>query len=361
MAQIKSMAIGDARKSIGNITYRYVGGQTIASQKITQNNSRTPGQIRQRRAMTEMSHLAKTLDPVIRYGFKHEGGRTARNFFTHFNKPYMAYIKEHDEIDSSLPPISNLCIAMADPLFRQKIYAGNGTIRAINEFRWSGDKNLEGTINLTRPFQAGDEIVIAAMYSYRRLDEPFERVKLFNHIVEPPDIIRLEQPDQYVVNPLTIPGLDILGSLPPDAEYLEILVTALVKGAKDHTTSEIRPMPDMLYHYDISAEERADDDTYNIKVTDAARFSSEIGEDARNSTLIVNYGPEKGKINYPSNPLTASGSGDITGITLQPPPGYKFVDAMEMNTYGDAILVINGSQTAALSITFLPGIEKKNG
>lgn len=74
MARIRSLAVGKARGSMGNLTYRIVRGQTIASEKIVENKSSSPAQVAQR---GKFSILANTFKQN-QFAFKFDFPRTMR-------------------------------------------------------------------------------------------------------------------------------------------------------------------------------------------------------------------------------------------------------------------------------------------
>lgn len=74
MARIRSLAVGKARGSMGNLTYRIVRGQTIASEKIVENKSSSPAQVAQR---GKFSILANTFKQN-QFAFKFDFPRTQR-------------------------------------------------------------------------------------------------------------------------------------------------------------------------------------------------------------------------------------------------------------------------------------------
>jgi hypothetical protein len=90
MAIIQSTAIGKAKKTAGELTYRKVRGRTIASQRITENNSRTDPQILQRSAFAVTVKIAKSLSPLLATSFQKTEFGSHRNAFMKANKPFMS-------------------------------------------------------------------------------------------------------------------------------------------------------------------------------------------------------------------------------------------------------------------------------
>lgn len=131
MAHIGSMAIGDGRKSLANIIYRFVNGRIIASKRVTKNNSRPPRQEKQCFAFSLSRSIGKSLHLVINLGFVRNQHGTAISNFMHYNSQFMTYARKSANLSKDLPPISNLCIALNDPEFADKIPASDGSLRLM--------------------------------------------------------------------------------------------------------------------------------------------------------------------------------------------------------------------------------------
>lgn len=71
MAIVRSIAMGNSRKSAGNVTFRTVRGRLVASQKITQNPNYIPSaaQIEQRTQFGKVFSWARSGGSIVRYLF----------------------------------------------------------------------------------------------------------------------------------------------------------------------------------------------------------------------------------------------------------------------------------------------------
>lgn len=74
MAKIRSLAVGKASGSMGNLTYKTVRGATIASEKIVENKSKSPAQVAQRAKFSVLAELFKQ----NQFAFKFDFPRTNR-------------------------------------------------------------------------------------------------------------------------------------------------------------------------------------------------------------------------------------------------------------------------------------------
>lgn len=88
MAIVNSLAIGKSRKSAGNLTYKTVRGRTIASQRITQNESNSPFQQSQRRIFAKVSESMKLIQQYIDACYEKSKYGSSRNAFFHTNKRF---------------------------------------------------------------------------------------------------------------------------------------------------------------------------------------------------------------------------------------------------------------------------------
>lgn len=77
MAILNSVLIPKASGSIGNITFRSSGRNTVASEKIVTNTSRTAAQVSQRDTFKERMESIKPIKQVAPYLYKKKGFRSA--------------------------------------------------------------------------------------------------------------------------------------------------------------------------------------------------------------------------------------------------------------------------------------------
>ena len=88
MAIINSLAIGKSVKSAGNLTYKTVRGRTIASQRITSNESNTFFQVLQRGHFSTVSKCINLCQLWIDNAFEKSKYGSARNNFFKLNKNF---------------------------------------------------------------------------------------------------------------------------------------------------------------------------------------------------------------------------------------------------------------------------------
>lgn len=106
MAVINSLAIGKARKSAGNLTYKVVRGRTIASQKITENKSNTIKQSSQRNSFAVKSKSMKLIQAYIDNCYEKTKYGSARNRFARVNNKF--------NLGGVFPEISEGAIPLAE-------------------------------------------------------------------------------------------------------------------------------------------------------------------------------------------------------------------------------------------------------
>ncbi|MDL2257052.1 hypothetical protein LJC06_02460 [Bacteroidales bacterium OttesenSCG-928-I14] len=268
MAEIESTAIGAGRKSLGNITYRYVNGKTIASRRVTKNNSKTPLQIKQRYGFTATAKLAKVLRPLLQIGFDKNKIGSVYNNFMHYNKDLMLYAKNSPDIDINLPAISNLCIALNDYEFEGKVTAASGSINLTTVFDWGLNKSVDAMLYLSRDFVIGDQIVLVICYSYTLVGSYFESVRMVTKELNSEDIRLMKVKNQYHVIESTYPDLDIFDSLPLGYTDVELAVSILVIGEKDRSTSYFDTMPNMPPHFIVTSQTLDDNKHMRLVIND---------------------------------------------------------------------------------------------
>lgn len=243
MARIESTAIGAGRKSLGNITYRYVNGRTIASRRVTTNNSRTPLQVKQRQGFSATVKLAKALNSLIRIGFEKSKSGSPYNQFMKHNRDYIDYVKSKPDYDLNLPAITNLCNAISDTDFTGKVTIANGSLNLTNVFSLSAGDKLTGTMYLGRDFAEGDCITLAICYSYKLVGSDFESIQLYDKILTLQDINTLTVKNQFEINETTFPNIELDGSLPEGSTEIKRVITVILSSEKDRSYSIIQPFP----------------------------------------------------------------------------------------------------------------------
>ena len=82
MAKIHGVIIPKASGSIGNITFRTSQRETVASEKIIKNPSKTPAQVEQRANFKDKLKFAPLFQPVAKLAYSREGFKTAYSKLT---------------------------------------------------------------------------------------------------------------------------------------------------------------------------------------------------------------------------------------------------------------------------------------
>lgn len=245
MAEIDSTAIGAGRKSIGNITYRYVNGRTIASKRVTKNKSQTENQAQQRFAFSVLASIGKSIKPITNIGFVRNSRGSQYANFLHYNKVFMQYARSSELLSLELPAISNLCIALNDPEFNGKLIAADGGLGLTTIFNWGVDNSIDAKLYLSSDFMEGDFIQMGVCYSYQLQGTYFEAVTLHKRELSEEDISDLAFKNQYLITEDTFPDIDLFGMLPPGYTDLGLAVIVIVLREKDRSTSYFQRMPDM--------------------------------------------------------------------------------------------------------------------
>lgn len=82
MAKIHGVIIPKASGSIGNITFRTSQRETVASEKIIANPSKTPAQVEQRASFKDRLKYAPLFQPVAKLAYSRDGFKTAYSKLT---------------------------------------------------------------------------------------------------------------------------------------------------------------------------------------------------------------------------------------------------------------------------------------
>lgn len=96
MAIFNSYLLGKAKKSVGNITLRYVNPKNIAQAKVfSRKDNPTPEVLDQRARVKVLGKLGRRLLPVVRKGFVGVGDGTTSNAFMSENMAAVDVTEEH--------------------------------------------------------------------------------------------------------------------------------------------------------------------------------------------------------------------------------------------------------------------------
>lgn len=243
MARIHSPAIGVGRNSIGNITYRHVNGQTIASHRIVKNSSKTEKQKAQRNAFTHVGKLGRSFRPLLDISFiKNKRGSVNANF-TSVNKDYMAYVRENHQNLSHQSAIKNLSIALKDPNFKSNVITAPGGLNLTPVYKCSAADNLTAKLYLGREFLPGDLITLSIAYVYELVGSTFEALTIYQKELEKEEIDALAIKNQYIIDSANFPELTLYDVLPPDYSNVEVILTVIVQSLTDCSASYFYLLP----------------------------------------------------------------------------------------------------------------------
>lgn len=326
MTKISSNAVGDASKSMGEITYQKRGSTIIGTKRIRTNSSRTPAQQEQRKAFGMIGSLSKSLRPLLVETFETKEGMSVMNVFVKENKPYQNFVRENLKYDMLIPPIMQMADVLADPAFKGWVMAGNGTDTAQQSLSWgtAGDVNVE--IALSREFEEGDNILIAVAYAFVRKDRMMERLRLFRKTLTKEDIEQMEEKDEFVANLTTMPDFDVMKHVPANASAVDLVIASFVHrktgNKKDYCRSMFDLMPADGYLLDAATQTtRAGDMEMVITDKHPEAFAVILGDKLEGSILRIDEKGNGSTDDFPFKEYAKDGQGKINGIVVSPPPG----------------------------------------
>lgn len=104
MAVINSVGVGRGSKSVGEFTYRYTRGRTIASRRITKNTSKTPAQVGRRGAFGSFVWMFSPYKWFFSNGYEKTTHGSSFNQFVHVNRELLGKSPYNSEVDKKLIP-----------------------------------------------------------------------------------------------------------------------------------------------------------------------------------------------------------------------------------------------------------------
>lgn len=237
MAIIQNSALGLARKSAGNITYRVVNGQVIASKRITENRSKTPKQVARRNGFARVMKLAGRLKPLIETGFDPVKHGSRSNNFVKCNTDLMNFISSNEVSAHESNGLSMLYEVLMNEEFYGQVLAAKGTMNMRSEFFIDTEGQVNGLLSLSRDFQPGDLLTfgIGGIVKRDRITLDIFRIQTLQ--LGTSDIKALDQPRQFVVNKETMPDLNVRSLFSYYGICEGIILTAIVSNDSERTTS----------------------------------------------------------------------------------------------------------------------------
>lgn len=134
MAVINSVGVGRGSKSVGEFTYRYTRGRTIASRRITKNTSKTPAQVGRRGAFGSFVWMFSPYKWFFSDGYEKTKHGSSFNQFVHVNRELLGKSPYNSEVSKKLIPngarLYSLLNAILDKSSPHLKYATFGSLGA---------------------------------------------------------------------------------------------------------------------------------------------------------------------------------------------------------------------------------------
>lgn len=137
MAVINSVGVGRGSKSVGEFTYRYTRGRTIASRRITRNTSKTPAQVGRRGAFGSFVWMFSPYKWFFSDGYEKTKHGSSFNQFVHVNRELLGKSPYNSEVNKKLIPNGAQLWKLIDTISKPNLlhlkYATFGTLDAVVE------------------------------------------------------------------------------------------------------------------------------------------------------------------------------------------------------------------------------------
>lgn len=237
MAIIKNSLLGNASKSISNVTFRNVNGQTIASQRIYTNNSKSGKQLSRRSSFKRMSQLGALLRPILEIGFPAKNGSRPHTSFIKWNKTlgdYFATHPSHSEHDSV---VYDLYVALSDPLFFGQVLSASGNLHTKGFFKVNDEQLPEGALALSCDYEEGDVVVLGVYTIYDYRNDKGARINVFNKTMNRQMMQSLDHSNILKINTETIPELRRCTPIFPGATLIGHVLTGVMLRGNERSTA----------------------------------------------------------------------------------------------------------------------------
>lgn len=136
MAVINSIGVGCGSKSVGEFTYRYTRGRTIASRRITKNTSKTPAQVGRRGAFGSFVWMFSPYKWFFSDGYEKTKHGSSFNQFVHVNRELLGKSPYNSEVKKKLIPNGTQLWNLFRTIFNSSVshlkYATYGTLNFVN-------------------------------------------------------------------------------------------------------------------------------------------------------------------------------------------------------------------------------------
>ena len=238
MAIINSLAVGAAVKSAGNLTYKRTRGRTIASQRITQNTSKSSAQTSQRDAFAMQARMAKSIAAWIDLSFpKTKYGSQRNNFISSAKSALQAFIRV-DQIGQGLPDLIQSSAKAAQ--VGKLLLAGKGEYTLQCEYPSSVVSTLSMDAVLSRAFAIGDRVAVMVAQVYTLPSFPDMMLESIQIVETTLTADNVPGAGSITINSTLIPELANLNTLlPAGADVMGQLFSATVIGTDKSTCSTL--------------------------------------------------------------------------------------------------------------------------
>jgi hypothetical protein len=237
MAIIKGGVFDGASKSIGNITLRNVNGQTIASAKVSRNNSNTHKQAARRSSFGLLSKLGSALKPIVDLGFDPVKHGSRCNNFTQSNADLANYFTQSKTEKPPYTPVQYLYKALTDPTFIGQAFASKGNLTSRSEFILDEEGHLNAIVTLSRDYLPADTLTVATILLYTHHQSTGHLIELTTHTIGTQEIPSLPNPRQYLITKTTHPTLNLKTLFHFPATLTAIITTAIITTPTDRSTA----------------------------------------------------------------------------------------------------------------------------
>lgn len=193
MAVINSVGVGRGSKSVGEFTYRYTRGRTIASRRITKNTSKTPAQVGRRGAFGSFVWMFSPYKWFFSDGYEKTKHGSSFNQFVHVNRELLGKSPYNSEVNKKLIPNGTQLWNLFRTIFNSSVshlkYATYGTLNFVNTSVDSNNQyaynTMSGTL-YTEDFK-GITVTINSVFSDGRTF--VKEINLYNN-GENPDFLK---------------------------------------------------------------------------------------------------------------------------------------------------------------------------
>lgn len=193
MAVINSVGVGCGSKSVGEFTYRYTRGRTIASRRITKSTSKTPAQVGRRGAFGSFVWMFSPYKWFFSDGYEKTKHGSSFNQFIHVNRELLGKSPYNSEVNKKLIPNGTQLWNLFRTIFNSSVshlkYATYGTLNFVNTSVDNNNQYAYNTVSgtlYTEDFK-GITVTINSVFSNGRTF--VKEINLYNN-GENPDFLK---------------------------------------------------------------------------------------------------------------------------------------------------------------------------